>query len=179
MQPFLVMVRLSIGICWRRPDDLEPVHSPRASVRLLARGPAVSPLRFASARWGPCVKIMIYRRGPFCRFNETFSESGSFCISARSHPATLKSGFAKTLNNGGAPLHQSPKKFRAVILDHDHDWPLIQPIIPFGNPTAPFMIFTLESRIKTAFEAEFAGNFGVDFIEMLQRRQHNLGREGK
>src|SRR5271156_2730460 len=122
---------------------------------------------------------MIYRRGPFCRFNETFSESGSFCISARSHPATLKSGFAKTLNNGGAPLHQSPKKIGAVILDHHHDWPLIQSIISFGNPTIPFMVFTLESRIKTALEAELAGNFGVYVCEMLQRRQHNLGRKWK
>src|ERR1700722_16043145 len=39
---------LFIGVCWRRPDDPEPVYSSGSPVRILARGPVLSPLRAAA-----------------------------------------------------------------------------------------------------------------------------------
>jgi hypothetical protein len=92
-------------------------------------------------------------------------------------PPTRESRLAKTLNEKRAFLHQFPEKSRAVVLDHDNYRPLIQPVVPFGDPSSPLLILIIEGWIKAALETVLAGHFGVYIIEVLKRRQDDLGRE--
>src|SRR2546425_11217996 len=73
--------------------------------------------------------------------------------------------------------HQAPEKPRAIVFDHRHDWALIEAVIAKRNPAVLVLLRIREGRIVAALEPVLAGHLRKFLVEVMQRRQDNLGRK--
>ena len=91
-------------------------------------------------------------------------------------PSPSESSAAETIDDVGTFTHEFPQESVTMIFHHQHDWALIDAVVPGREPAACGTVISGKGRIERGFQtvAVFA-DFG--FFEMLQRGQNDLWRE--
>src|SRR5580700_7437053 len=101
----------------------------------------------------------------------------SLACSTFRQPAARKTGPSQPLHQMRTFLHQLPQESCPVILDHYDDWPLVQSIMPLGNPSATGRAFYWKSRIESRLEPIRIFLAQSKSIKVVDRWQNNFGRE--
>src|SRR5439155_17660117 len=96
-----------------------------------------------------------------------------------SQPATAELRPAETFDEIRTGAHHAPEKIRAMVLDHEHDWSLIDAVVPGRKPTTVAAALIRESRIERGLQSVRMLGADLDFVEMLQRRQDDFRSEGQ
>src|SRR5712691_11608240 len=97
---------------------------------------------------------------------------------AELQPSSRESGAPESLDERSASLHQLPEQAGAVVLDHQHEGPLVQPPDPGGHPAVrtrgPFGKGPVEGGLETVLLPLLQADF---LYEVADRGQNDLGGE--
>ena len=90
-----------------------------------------------------------------------------------------KAGAAQAGQHRHAPAHDVPEQARAVVLDHQHHRPLVDPEVVRRNPPAGRAIVHRERRVERGLEPVPGRHPQVHPGEMAHRRDDDLRSEGE
>ena len=125
--------------------------------------------------WIPRSTASLGRAGSPCRS----SVNGRNAVD-RSYPAynqpSWKPGPAEPLDDVRRSLRHRPQELRSIVFDHQDQRTLINPEIMRRNP-ADVPSLDLEGRVEAGLETVGVGHPEVEDVEILDRRQDDLGRE--
>src|SRR5437879_6065523 len=103
-------------------------------------------------------------------------------------PAALEPGPLEAAPQVGIAAHDTPHELAAVVLDHGHDRPLIDPEVIRVDPAGRRLLWRARLRVRRAAEARIerlpeagcrAEGGSEAMVHLECRRQHDLGGEGK